>query len=174
MPPLRYCNWLAELGLPSLSNQLQTESAEDRARQVRIEDAVRSAIDRLPEEQRELVWLIYFDGLQVSEIARLSGRPLHRIVSLHRRTLTRLRHSLAPLVREEFGLQPDPTDCPICNSPACDTINSLIMSRDRTRTWSWVLRHVRHDHGLVSLSVQRLIGHSRYHMSTYEPKGGAE
>ncbi len=174
MPQLCYLNWLDNLVLPSLSNHLQTETPEERARMARIEAAVRGAMERLPDDQRELIWLYHFDGLSLSEIAGRSGRSVHKIESLHRRSIAKLKHSLAGFVRDEFGIEPPETDCPICNSPFCSEINALIRNRDTTRTWAPVLRKIKREYGLNKISVQRLIGHSKYHMAHDETKGAEE
>ena len=53
--------------------------------------AVREAVKRLPETQREVVALSYWGGLSASEIARSSGIPLGTVKSRMRMALQRLR-----------------------------------------------------------------------------------
>jgi RNA polymerase sigma-70 factor (ECF subfamily) len=53
--------------------------------------AVRSALERLPDEQRALVTLAYYEGLTHSEIAALTGVPLGTIKTRLRAAMTTLR-----------------------------------------------------------------------------------
>lgn len=58
------------------------------------EAAVRIAMESLPEEQRVLVVLAFFDGLSHSEIAERTGLPLGTVKSRIRLAFTRLRRTL--------------------------------------------------------------------------------
>lgn len=58
------------------------------------EAAVRSAMQTLPEEQRSLVVLAFFDGLSHSDIAERTGLPLGTVKSRIRLAFTRLRRTL--------------------------------------------------------------------------------
>jgi RNA polymerase sigma-70 factor (ECF subfamily) len=53
--------------------------------------AVRAALERLPDEQRALVNLAYYEGLTHSEIAALTGVPLGTIKTRLRAAMTTLR-----------------------------------------------------------------------------------
>lgn len=57
---------------------------------------VRLALEDLPEEQRELLELAYFDGLSHSELASQSGLPLGTVKTRIRMGITKLRERLAP------------------------------------------------------------------------------
>jgi RNA polymerase sigma factor (sigma-70 family) len=58
------------------------------------ETLIRSALDRLPREQLELVRLAFFDGLTHSEIADRTGVPLGTVKSRLRLAFSRLRRAL--------------------------------------------------------------------------------
>lgn len=58
------------------------------------EAAVREAMKSLPEEQRSLVVLAFFDGLSHSDIAERTGLPLGTVKSRIRLAFTRLRRTL--------------------------------------------------------------------------------
>ncbi|MDQ4135462.1 MAG: sigma-70 family RNA polymerase sigma factor [Pseudomonadota bacterium] len=58
------------------------------------EEAVRNALESLPEEQLALVRLAFFDGLSHSQIAERTGLPLGTVKSRIRLGFTRLRRSL--------------------------------------------------------------------------------
>jgi RNA polymerase sigma-70 factor (ECF subfamily) len=58
------------------------------------EAAVRIALDGLPQEQRALVRLAFFDGLSHSEISERTGLPLGTVKSRLRLGFTRLRRTL--------------------------------------------------------------------------------
>jgi RNA polymerase sigma-70 factor, ECF subfamily len=77
----------AEIHLPiDLEEQVHRDGLVDR---------VRAALVRLPEAQRKLMELAYFEGLTHSELASRTGEPLGTIKS-------RLRAAVASL-RKEFG-----------------------------------------------------------------------
>lgn len=163
MPEITFSNWLAEHGLPSMSNQLQTEPDLD-GRPERIERAVREALERLSDDERELVMLHYFDGLSLVEIARRADRAAYKVETMHRRAIAKLRRSLAAFVEAEFEITMPVDDCPLCRSRHRGSIDQIIRERDRRRTWAPVLRCLRDEFGIEHLSVQRLIGHVRYHL----------
>lgn len=68
----------------STSVEEQTERAIDERR-------VRSALDELPEAQRETLLLAYFGGYSQSEIAQLTGVPLGTVKTRTLAALRRLR-----------------------------------------------------------------------------------
>jgi len=58
------------------------------------EEAVRSALAGLPQEQLDLVRLAFFDGLSHSQISERTGLPLGTVKSRIRLAFTRLRRTL--------------------------------------------------------------------------------
>jgi RNA polymerase sigma-70 factor (ECF subfamily) len=66
------------------------EGAERRAR-------IRSALDQLPPEQREVVELAYYRGLSHTEIAEHTGQPLGTIKTRIRLAMQKLKSTLAML-----------------------------------------------------------------------------
>jgi RNA polymerase sigma factor (sigma-70 family) len=58
-------------------------------------EQVRAALAHLPEAQREVIELAYFDGLTQREIATRTGAPLGTVKSRMRLGLVALRHELA-------------------------------------------------------------------------------
>lgn len=178
-----YQNWIADLGRdPSRPLDLDDQScqrilgsegtipghealpAEAHERQERIRETVRAALARLTDDERELIEQIHFMGRTCSEISLRSGRAEHRLESMHRRAMSKLRRHLAPLVRELFGiLSPGRTDCPVCRSPYRGQIDQLISSRDPKGTWRQVIEELRKKFGLKITTPQTLIGHEKYH-----------
>ena len=61
--------------------------------------AVRSALDELPGEQRQVLELMYFDGLSQSQIAERTGIPLGTVKSRTLLGMRRLRTALAGVER---------------------------------------------------------------------------
>ena len=64
-----------------------TQSAEWRNR----EEILAGAVDRLPERERTVLTLFYYDGLTPKEIAAVLGVSVSRISQLHSRAVLRLR-----------------------------------------------------------------------------------
>jgi RNA polymerase sigma-70 factor (ECF subfamily) len=58
------------------------------------EDILRTAMEGLPPEQRELVRLAFFDGLSHAQVAERTGQPLGTVKSRLRLAFTRLRRAL--------------------------------------------------------------------------------
>jgi RNA polymerase sigma factor (sigma-70 family) len=61
--------------------------------------AVRSALDELPGEQRQVLEMMYFDGLSQSQIAERTGIPLGTVKSRTLLGMRRLRTALAGVER---------------------------------------------------------------------------
>jgi RNA polymerase sigma factor (sigma-70 family) len=60
---------------------------------------VRSALEGLPAEQREVLELMYFDGLSQSQVAERTGQPLGTVKSRALLGMRRMRTSLEDLPR---------------------------------------------------------------------------
>lgn len=71
------------------------EMRNDPAAFSEIRQAVRSAMQELPEAQRQALELAYFDGLSQSEIASRLGEPLGTIKTRTNLAMKRLRERLA-------------------------------------------------------------------------------
>jgi len=70
--------------------------------QVSLEErrqAVQEALGQLPESQRQLLELIYYQGLSQADIAQHWGIPLETVKTRARQALCKLRGSLRPLMR---------------------------------------------------------------------------
>lgn len=78
---------------PALSTVESPDAALDTAR---MRDHVRTAIGRLPEDQREAITLRYVAELSYREIARATGTPQGTVASRVFRALKRLGRDLEP------------------------------------------------------------------------------
>jgi len=72
----------------------QTPDADGQLDAQTREDVLRGAMEGLPEEQRALVRLAFFDSLSHSEIAIRTGLPLGTVKSRIRLAFSRLRRTL--------------------------------------------------------------------------------
>ena len=75
----------------------QADHADDVVQQLGLPEErriVRSALDELPPEQRDVLQMMYFDGLSQSQIAESTGLPLGTVKS---RTLLGMRRMRAAL-----------------------------------------------------------------------------
>jgi RNA polymerase sigma-70 factor (ECF subfamily) len=60
---------------------------------------VRAALDRLPDEQREVLELMYFEGLTQTQVAERTRQPLGTVKSRALLAMRRLRTALEGLER---------------------------------------------------------------------------
>ena len=72
----------------------ETPNADQRLDAQTREDVLRQAMEALPEEQRSLVRLAFFDSLSHSDIATRTGLPLGTVKSRIRLAVSRLRREL--------------------------------------------------------------------------------
>ncbi len=79
-----------QFGKPGGANDLRQEMSEREGAAI-----VRSAVDSLPEEQRQAIELAYFDGLTQSEIARKLQEPVGTVKTRIRLGMMKLRDMLA-------------------------------------------------------------------------------
>lgn len=129
-----------------------------------IEEAIENALERLSDEERELLARYYFMGQTFTEMAELSGRALHKIRSMHVRAVKKLKKELAEFVYAWYGIEPDVhIDCPICTSEYCEEIEQLIQSKKKSEPWGVVMGELKERYRLTIKSPQLLIGHINYH-----------
>ena len=80
----------------------QADHADEVVQQVDLPEerrAVRSALDQLPAEQRDVLTLMYFEGLSQSQIADRTGLPLGTVKSRTLLGMRRMRASLEGIER---------------------------------------------------------------------------
>jgi RNA polymerase sigma factor (sigma-70 family) len=80
-----------DMALEEVADDAAPDSAMDMQQR---EEALRSAIRQLPEEQLSLVRLAFFDSLSHSSIAEVTGLPLGTVKSRIRLAFARLRRAL--------------------------------------------------------------------------------
>jgi RNA polymerase sigma-70 factor (ECF subfamily) len=73
-------------------------SAEGEAERRELQRRVRQAVAALPERQRVPIWLHFFEGFSIAEVARLEGAPEATVRSRVRAGLQRLSLSLHDLL----------------------------------------------------------------------------
>jgi len=129
-----------------------------------IRRRVGAALDELDDDERELVIQFHFMGESYRRISEKSGRSIHKLEAMHKRSLRKLRKNLAEFVGETFGVSPrSAPDCPVCRSPHAAELDEIIRRRDRTATWRPILSLFRTRYKLYIGSPQVLIGHEKYH-----------
>lgn len=69
-------------------------AAEHRIEDGAVSDSVMQIVDELPERDRILIALYYFEGLTLSEVGRVLGVTESRVSQLHRRAMGTLRERL--------------------------------------------------------------------------------
>ena len=190
MPSSRivYQNWIVEIGhdpdtkvVPDGGDLFRTDfispdhpaaaglsDAEATATRIERRELIRrsvsEALNNLDDDEREFVIRFHFMGESYRRIAEKSGRSIHKLEVLHKRSLRKLKKQLAGFVHETFGLGREVIpDCPICRSPFVAELDEIIRNRDRTATWRPVLTVLKNKYNLSISSPQLLIGHEKYH-----------
>jgi len=147
-----------------LSPELWGED-EISGRQMRIGQAVRLELEKLPDSEREFVELYWFQGRSTSEIARLLNCKPYNLVNLNRRIMRKLKNSLADFVEEEFRLRADHQGkCRICCHPDVEKINLKLKSKKPHETYRGLIRLLKTDYGIDIKTPQAIIGHLKYHL----------
>lgn len=157
-----YRNWIVDMGRDPAAPGPLAESPGDRE----IAAAVQQALERLTEEEREFVIRFHYMGESYRRLARLTGRRLYKLESLHKRIMRKLRRALAPFVLERYGIGLEQeSDCVLCRSGDREEIDRMIAVRDRRRSWRPVIKALRRHFGIRIPSPQTLVSHENYHMS---------
>jgi RNA polymerase sigma-70 factor (ECF subfamily) len=123
----RAFTWLATLARSRAIDRLRAVDSRDRAAQRSVEDgqqpattaaqgwadeeairaeraeAVRAALDELPEEQRQVLVLAYLDGMSQSEIAAAKNQPLGTVKTRTRTGLKKLSDALRARLGGQFA-----------------------------------------------------------------------
>ena len=164
-PRLLYRDWIVELGRdPHLIELNRFSNIPDPPSQ-RIVDAVRAALTRLSETERQFVELYFFRGLSLKETARVMNRRSTRMPGLCNRAIAKLKKELASFVKSEFGIETESgRSCPLCNSPRRTEIDRLILAKLKRETWSRIIKTLKNDFGIKITTPQVLIGHRKYHI----------
>ena len=97
---------------PAAAESVSSDAAELERRET--QQRVRQAVASLPEAQRGPIWLHYFEGYAVAEVARLERTPEPTVRSRMRAGLKRLSAALQDLLPEPEParqLEPDARGC---------------------------------------------------------------
>jgi RNA polymerase sigma factor for flagellar operon FliA len=81
----------------SLIGTIQDETAEDPVttfESTEIKDILAGAIERLPEREKTVIALYYYEGLTLKEIGQVLGVTESRVSQLHTKAVLRLRARL--------------------------------------------------------------------------------
>ena len=129
-----------------------------------IQHAVKDALAKLDDDEREFIIRFHFMGEKYVEIAEKSERELYSLVSMHNMVIKKLKQYLKQFVKEQFSVEePKQATCLICNSPHKKEIDKLIIARDTKSTWKHIIQHVDKNYNIKIKSPQILIGHEKYH-----------
>ncbi len=164
-PRLLYQDWIVELGRDPHLIELNRFSNIPDPPSPRIADAVRAALARLSETERQFVELYFFRGLSLKDTARALNRKSTRMPGLRNRVVSKLKKELASFVKTEFGIETESgRACVLCKSPYRTEIDRLIMSKPERETWKRIIKTLDIDFGIKITTPQILIGHRKYHI----------
>jgi RNA polymerase sigma-70 factor (ECF subfamily) len=91
------------------------ESCEGTAERRELQRRVRQAVAALPEAQRVPIWMYYFEGFKLAEVARLENTPEATVRSRLRAGLKKLSHVLGDL----DGFAPEPSASLVPHTEGC-------------------------------------------------------
>ncbi len=91
-----------ETTLAEVTTASTTPSPEESAARKEAEQQLAEAIERLPEQERQVVTLYYYDELTLKEIGETLGLSESRICQVHRTVIRKLQKSLQIGLRDVF------------------------------------------------------------------------
>jgi len=160
-----YQNWIVELGFDPAKFCYKEFDITDSEKTDKAVKAVRESLDKLNDDEKEIIIHYHFMGQSYAEISEKSNREIFKLASLHNRALKKLKKKLSKFVENNYGIKSDSDIvCPICNHGRKTEINEIIFRRDRTKTWKPVLNILKDKYSIILKSPQILIGHEKYHM----------
>ena len=111
---LLFCRHCRERALPLAADGAATpaERGGDLATRAVERVTMKTALDDLPEAQRQVVELAYWDGLTQAEIAERLRQPLGTVKTRTRRALRHLRDGMVPVPVAGPAVVPCPAPCP--------------------------------------------------------------
>ncbi|MBI5117008.1 FliA/WhiG family RNA polymerase sigma factor [Candidatus Poribacteria bacterium] len=83
-----------EVTLEEVTSDLKSPSPESSARRKEAEQCLATAIARLPENERYVITLYYYDELTLKEIGKVMGLTESRICQIHREVIRKLKQTL--------------------------------------------------------------------------------
>ncbi|MCF6093811.1 FliA/WhiG family RNA polymerase sigma factor [Microaerobacter geothermalis] len=86
-----------QTSLQSTISDPNVESPERRAEWLGLKEVLSKTIDRLPEKEKLVISLFYYDELTLTEIAEVMGLSTSRISQLHSKAIYRMRAALEKL-----------------------------------------------------------------------------
>lgn len=154
-----FLEWIYDVGRTSLFSRKGQSPLQKE-----IIAEVRKAVESLPSMERDFIELYWFEGRSLTELAELYGKRSHKLDSLNKRILLKLRKKLAPYVEAQFGIRDDSTaQCVICSSPCRAEIDELLQSKRPEETFKRINRILKNKYGIKVTTPQILIGHMKYH-----------
>jgi RNA polymerase sigma factor for flagellar operon FliA len=84
-----------QIGRYNMIKNLSAESPDNHIHQQFVKDILASVIDRLPEKEKIVVSLFYFEEMNLTEIAEILGLSTSRISQLHSKALVRLKAAMS-------------------------------------------------------------------------------
>jgi hypothetical protein len=159
-----YRNWIVALGREPCRIWRDGPRPADHFNQ-EIITAVNQAINSLDREEAWFIRAYHFQGMSYPEIGKIMGHVVHKLESLHRQALKKMKRQLQVRLGGKYNIPPpvDPA-CALCNHPQVEEINDLIRTKTERETWRRITRTLHDKYGIVMSSIQGLIGHQKYHM----------
>lgn len=179
-----YLNWIVDIGYDpiqkkkgkrrceeiSLDQLIETgfdfisESDKEISTET-IKTAVKEALDKLTDEEKELIIRFHYMGETYVEMAEKTNREIYKLSLLHKQGVKKLKRYLHKFVRERYGIETEKKQkCLICDSEFHQEIDRLINNRDKTKSWKPVMKSIKMKYDLKITTPQILIAHEKYHL----------
>lgn len=141
--------------------------------QKEIIEKVHDAVDKLPPTEKDFVQLYWFEGRSIAELSELFGKKPHRLESLNKRIMLKMKRRLSGFVADRFGIAADTTPpCIICDHPRKVEIDDLLCTKKPEETFRPIYRKLKEEFGITISTPQILIGHMKYHFQKEERDDG--
>ncbi|HXF48274.1 MAG TPA: sigma factor-like helix-turn-helix DNA-binding protein [Verrucomicrobiae bacterium] len=110
--------------------------------------AVRGALSRLSEKEKEIVERFHFCGESTAQIGARLNLSEFCVYATLRQARRKLKRILRTYVQKRYGVSIETANCPVCRSENREAIDRLMKTKTKEETWKRILRKLRNEYRL--------------------------